>query len=224
MRGIISNLFKKGGQFRPQVGQPVELEWSEPGVKESVLYGKITEIKKKTLTVQCGQPVSEKLGPGSKLRVCSLSQPWFFSYVCNVHSSSGMLLEVSLPTNDTENTAVPSFDEEEKLNYATPVDYQASRSPYKQAAEVVAVGRKGLTLQTNVSIPNQTNLELHLKLPNRTEPLPAQVKAVSSQTLTERKKYATEVEFVSIPEPERQALWEVALRHHLRVKTRSSAG
>lgn len=222
MRGIISNLFKKSGQFRPQVGQAVELEWSEPGLKETILYGKITEIKKKTLSLQCSAPVNDKLGPGSKLRVCALSQPWFFSYTANIHSASGMLLEISLPSNDLENIAVPNFEEEDKLNYATSVDYQASRSPYKQAAEVVAVGRKGLTLQTNVSIPSQTNLELHLKLPHRTEPLPAQVKAVSSQTLTERKKYATEVEFVSIPEPDRQALWEVALRHHLRVKSRSS--
>ena len=222
MKGLISSLFKRSGQFRPQVGQVVELEWSEPGVKETILYGTIAETKKKTLVIDCTTPMSEKLGPGSKLRVCSLSPPWFFSYSANIHSSTGHRVELSLPTQDMENLQVPTFDEEEKLNYATSVDYQASRSPHKQAAEVVAVGRKGLTLQTNVSIPSQTNLEVFLKLPNRSQPLPAQVKAVRSQTLTERKKYATEVEFVSIPEPEIQALWDVALRHHLRVKTRTS--
>jgi hypothetical protein len=222
MRGLISNLFKKSGQFRPQVGQVIELEWTEPGVKEVILYGSIAEVKKKTLSVACTAPLSEKLGPGSKLRVCSLSPPWFFSYVANVHSSSGSRLELSLPGQDLDNLQVPTFTEEEKLNFATSVDYQASRSPYKQAAEVVAVGRKGLTLQTNVSIPSQTNLELFLRMPDRSEPLPAQVKAVRSETLTERKKYATEVEFVNLPEPDRLALWEVALRHHLRVKTRTS--
>jgi len=223
MRGLINNLFKKSGQFRPQVGQVVEIEWSEPGVKETVLYGKVAEIKKKTLVIDCNASHYPKLGPGVKVRICSLSPPWFFSYVANIHGNTANLLEVSMPTNSEqlENLAVPSFNEEEKLDYATSVDYQASRSPYKQAAEVTAVGRKGLTLQTNVSIPNQTNLEIHLKLPNRSEPLPAQVKAVRSETLTERKKYATEVEFVDFPEGERQELWAVALRHHLRVKTRT---
>lgn len=224
MRGLINSLFKKNGQFRPQVGQIVEVEWSEPGVKETVLYGKVAEIKKKTLVIDCNSSNHPKLGPGVKVRICSLSPPWFFSYVANIHSNEALGLEVSMPANadQLENLQVPSFNEEEKLDYATSVDYQASRSPYKQAAEVTAVGRKGLTLQTNVSIPSQTNLEIHLKLPNRSEPLPAQVKAVKSETLSERKKYATEVEFVDFPEGERQELWEVALRHHLRVKTRSN--
>ena len=51
MRGLINSLFKKNGQFRPQVGQVVEVEWSEPGVKETILYGKVAEIKKKTLVI-----------------------------------------------------------------------------------------------------------------------------------------------------------------------------
>lgn len=224
MRGLINSLFKKNGQFRPQVGQVVEVEWSEPGVKETILYGKVAEIKKKTLVIDCNAANQPKLGPGIKVRICSLSPPWFFSYVANIHSNEVRGLEVSMPANadQLENLQVPTFDEEEKLDYATSVDYQASRSPYKQAAEVTAVGRKGLTLQTNVSIPSQTSLEIHLKLPNRSEPLPAQVKAVKSETLSERKKYATEVEFVDFPEGERQELWEVALRHHLRVKTRTN--
>lgn len=224
MRGLINSLFKKNGQFRPQVGQVVEVEWSEPGVKETILYGKVAEIKKKTLIIDCNSSSQSKLGPGVKVRICSLSPPWFFSYVGNIHANEARGLEVSMPANadQLENLQVPSFEEEEKLDYATSVDYQASRSPYKQAAEVTAVGRKGLTLQTNVSIPSQTNLEIHLKLPNRSEPLGAQVKAVKSETLSERKKYATEVEFVDFPEGERQELWEVALRHHLRVKTRNN--
>lgn len=225
MRGLINSLFKKSGQFRPQVGQVVEVEWSEPGVKETILYGKVSEIKKKTLLIECNSANQSKLGPGVKVRICSLSPPWFFSYVANIHANETRGLEVSMPANadQLDNLQVPSFDEEEKLDYATSVDYQASRSPYKQAAEVIAVGRKGLTLQTNVSIPSQTSLEIHLKLPNRSEPLGAQVKAVKSETLSERKKYATEVEFVDFPEGERQELWEVALRHHLRVKTRTNS-
>lgn len=225
MRGLINSLFKKSGQFKPQVGQVVEVEWSEPGVKETVFYGKVAEIKKKTLVIDCNSGSQTKLGPGVKVRICSLSPPWFFSYVANIHGNEARGLEVSMPANadQLENLQVPSFDDEEKLDYATSVDYQASRSPYKQAAEVIAVGRKGLTLQTNVSIPNQTNLEIHLKLPDRSQPLPAQVKAVRSQTLSERKKYATEVEFVDFPEGQRQELWEVALRHHLRVKTRTNS-
>ena len=227
MRGLISNLFKKNKPFRPKVGQVVELEWSDSAISdiEIILYGSIAEIRKKTVVVECTASLSDKLGPGSKLRLCSLSPPWFYSYVANVHSSEGNRLELSLPNADhMENLPVPTFDDEQKLDFATAVDYKASRSPHKQAAEVVAVGRHGLTLQTNVSIPSQTNLELNLKLPNRSEPLPAKVKAVKSQTLQEeRKKYATEVEFVSIPEPERHALWEVALRHHLRTKTRTSS-
>ena len=224
MRGLINSLFKKSGQFRPQVNQVVEVEWSEPGIKETVLYGKVKEIKKKTLVIDCNSSSQPKLGPGVKVRICSLSPPWFFSYVANIHANESLGLEVSMPANaeQLENHQIPSFNDEEKLDYATSVDYQASRSPYKQAAEVTAVGRKGLTLQTNVSIPNQTNLELHLKLPNRSQPLPAQVKAVRSETLSERKKYSTEVEFVDFPEGERQELWEAALRHHLRVNTRTS--
>ena len=184
MRGLINSLFKKNGQFRPQVGQVVEVEWSEPGVKETILYGKVAEIKKKTLVIDCNSGNQPKLGPGIKVRICSLSPPWFFSYVANIHGNETRGLEVSMPASadQLENLQVPSFDEEEKLDYATTVDYQASRSPYKQAAEVIAVGRKGLTLQTNVSIPSQTSLEIHLKLPNRSEPLPAQVKAVRVDT------------------------------------------
>jgi len=226
MRGLISQFFKKGGgQFRPQVGQPLELEWAEPGQKEAVLYGKISELRKKILVVQCPSSLISKIGPGAKLRVCSLSPPWFFSYMANVLGCEGSQLELSLPNQEQlENLPVPTFAEEEKLDFATSVDYQASRSPYKQAAEIIAVGRKGLTLQTNVNIPSQTSLELHLKLPNRNDPIPAQVKAVRSQNLVERKKFATEVEFVDFPESEREALWEIALRHHLRVKTRTSPG
>ena len=201
---------------------PVELEWTEAG-SEVVLYAKITQVQRKKMLVSCAPP-GARIAPGAKVRVCSLSHPWFYSYTANVYRSEDETLELSLPNQELDSHQVPAFGDEDKLEYATHVDYQATRSPYKQAAEVVAVGRKGLTLQTNVSIPSQTQLELHLKLPNRPEPVPAQVRAVRSQNVGDRKKHNTEVEFVTIPEPERMALWDVALRHHLRVTTRGQAG
>lgn len=220
MRGFL-NLFSKKHPFRPQPNQPLELEWRESGLPECILYVGVVEVQRRKLVVQASRELPLNLGPGSKLRVCSLSPPWFQSYNANLLQVSGNRLELSLPNQDElENHQVPQFEEAQKVDFATPADYQASRSPYKQTAEVVAVGRKGLTLQTKVSIPSQTQLDIQLKLPDRSDPLPAQVKAVASINLTESKKYATEVEFVAIPEPELQALWDVALRHHLRVTTR----
>lgn len=225
MRGII-NLFQKRGQFKPEPNTAVELEWADPNGDDTiVVYGTIRAVHKKKLVIECSTQLPTRLGPGEKIRVCSLAPPWFQSYIANVYARERGQLEISRPTGEQlENHQIPNFTQEEKLDYATSVDYKASRSPFKQVAEVVAIGRNGLTLQTNVSIPKQTCLEIHLKLPNRSEPLPAQVKAVSSQTLSERKKFATEVEYVTIQEPELDALWDLALRHHLRVTTRASSG
>lgn len=222
MRGII-NLFQKRGQFRPAPDSPVELEWIDPATQERVvLYATIVSVQKRKMVLQCSSERPARLGPGEKVRVCSLAPPWFFSYLANVHSVDKGTIEISKPLNEQlENHQVPEFSADEKLEYATPVDYKAARSPFTQVAEVTAIGRNGLTLQTNVSIPQQTCLELQLKLPNRAAPLPAQVKAVSSQNLKECKKFATEVEFVTIQEPERDALWDLALRHHLRTTTRA---
>lgn len=220
MRGMF-NLFQKRGHFRPEPGMPLELEWNESG--DVVLYAKIKQVQRRKMVVTCAGPLP-RIAPGARVRVCNLSPPWFYTYTASVHNCEGDTLELSLPNNELDSHQIPTFSEEDKVEYATHVDYQASRSPYKQAAEVVAVSRRGLTLQTNVSIPSQTQLELHLKLPNRSEPLPAQVRAVRSQDAgDDRRKYTTEVEFVTIPEPERMALWDVALSYHLRTTTRGQA-
>ena len=176
MKGLL-NLFKKSQAFRPQAGQPVELELSEPGQPESILYGVIRQVERKKLVIEGNG--AGTIVPGAKVRVCALAKPWFFSYQANVLSREGQRVEVSVPSNDTENCPVPAFEDEHKLEFATPADYQASRSPYKQAAEVLAVGRRGLTLSTNVSIPNRTNLEISLRLPQLKQPISAQGRARS---------------------------------------------
>ncbi len=219
MKGIL-NLFKKPQGFRPQVGQPIELELVEAGQPETVLYAIIRQVEKKMLVIEGNG--SDSIAPGTKVRVCALAQPWFHSYQAKVFARDGQRLEISLPGNDTDNKPVPTFEEEHKIDFATPADYQASRSPYKQAAEVLAVGRKGLTLSTNMSIPSQTSLEISMRLPQLKQPLSAQVKAVKSQSL-EGKKFATEVEFVEFSESDREKLWELALRQHLRQTTRSNS-
>lgn len=220
----ILNLFSKRGQFRPQPGMTLEMEWSDPNVGEAILFATVTEVHKKKLVIKCETPLSSKMGPGARVRVCTLTHPWFHSYLANVLDRGGeQTLELSMPAQEPEAQQVPAFDDTEKLDYVTAADYQASRSPYKQSAEVVGVARNGLTLQTNVAIPAQTNLEVTLKLPGHGAPLSAQVRAVASQNVAERKKFNTEVEFVSIDDSGKQALWDVALRHHLRVTTRGQA-
>lgn len=222
MRGILNIFSRKGGNFKPQPGAEVEVEWTDPQTEEIlVVFATIHEVQKKKLTLQTVTPVPSRLGPGAKVRLCSLDSSWFYAYQANVHSCSGQLLEVSLPTGDQlETHQIPTFDEAEKIDFVTTVDYRASRSPYNQVAEVVAVGRQGLTLQTNMSIPSQTPLELSLRLPNRSQPLTSQVKTVRSVAAEgERKKFLAEVEFVETGAVE--TLWTMALRNHLRTSTRT---
>lgn len=224
MKGIL-NLFKKQAAFRASLGQLLELEWQEANQAEQVVYATVQEVAKKKLVLACSSPLSNKLAPGIKVRVCALSGGSFQSYQANLLDKNGNTLEVSLSGSETvDQQVVPNFDNDKKIDFVTSVDYQASRSPYKQAAEVIAVGRNGVTLKTNMSLPRQTQLEVFVKLPNRAQPLNGQVRTVSSESLADPKKFATEVEFVEFSEADREALWDVALRHHLRVTTRTGGG
>jgi hypothetical protein len=220
----ILNIFNKRAPFRPQPGMTLEIEWADPNAGEVILFATVTEVHKKKMLIKCETPISSKLGPAARVRVCTLTPPWFYSYSANVlDRADEQRLEISMPAQEPEPQQVPVFDENEKLDYATGADYQATRSPYKQSAEVIAVARTGLTLQTNVAIPAQTNLEVTMKLPGRGEPLSAQVRALASHNVADRKKFNTEVEFVAIDDSGKQALWDVALRHHLRVSSRGQA-
>lgn len=217
MRGVF-NLFQKKDQFRPEPGMQLEIELPE---EDLVLHARVRQVGKKTLGATTSHPLPRFLGPGAKVRVHGLSGSTFYSYGATVHNCEGTSLDLSIPGSDAEAQALPAWSDEDRVDFSVHADYQASRSPYKQAADVLAVGRQSLLIQANVSIPSQTALELWLKLPGRDLPWQATARTVRSQPATEPRKHLVEIDLSEVPEAERSALWDAAVRQHMRLASKN---
>lgn len=184
--------------------EPVELERRSEG-KLQFHFGEVAPlVRKRTLTVKVSPPPSPDLQVGEEVRLTVVRGHEIRTWKSAVRqleqeAEADQDMHAFSPPDEIELIEVPRDYAGVRIPLTVPAvalsaGYRAMQSAYLQTSAVQEIWKDGLSMLTNVPIPDGTLLAITLEFPfRRSSSLKGRV--VKSQRFQETKKHLAEVEF-----------------------------
>lgn len=196
--------------------QEVEVEFAPPEGFECFFTHVLEMDKKKvTLTIPKKQNQPYPCTVGEPVTVTYMIDDVICSFQSRVLDKRNKEIDIALPKEVSESKS-PATAQDFTIEIPIPVEYRAISTAHLQTATTKLITGTGVTVITNLPIPQETILHLELEIPN-SPTIKTKGRVVKSQRLpADARKSLTEIEFEDINPRDKEALFRYVILYQQR--------